>query len=149
MMSLKWILLVLEDGVFRDESVCYAIKLAERINCSISVLMLVDNSDYEADKLNNSGKIIQIVLGIIRAKGINTMGKIRYGDKASEFIKHLALNSQLEAIIWGGKEESITGSKKKKSEHWFAKVKSNVPYPVVRPEIRDKSKKLIKQKESK
>ncbi len=145
MISSKWILLVLEDGVFREESVYYAIKLAERINCSVSVLMLVANPDYEADKLNNGEEIIEIVLGIIKARGINTIGEIRYGDKASEFIKHLALNSQLKAIVWGGKEESITGSKKKKSEHWFAKVKSNVPYPVVRPEIRDKSKKQHKK----
>jgi hypothetical protein len=149
MIPIKWILLVLEDGEFREESVYYAIKLAERINCSVSVLMLVANSDYEADKLNNGEKIIEIVLGIIRSKGINTMGKIRYGDKASEFIKHLALNSQIEAIVWGGKEESITRSKKKKSEHWFAKVKSNVPYPVVMPEIRDKSKKQHNKKEPK
>ncbi len=146
-MSAKWILLILEDGVFHEESVCYAIKLAQRMSCSISVLMLVANTDGTSEACSSEREIFEETLKIISAKGIDVMGKIRCGDKASEFLKHLASNPSFETIVWGGGEEIVAEHHVKKAAHWFTKVKSTIQCPVVRPTIKDKNKAKHKPKE--
>jgi hypothetical protein len=146
-MSKKWILLVLEDGTFHEESVFYAINLAKRIDCSISVLMLVKNADRESEGLDIERRIVKKILNTIKAEKINTQAKIRYGDKASEFLKHLAGNPSFAAAVWGGKKDFVSGCNIKKGEHWFAKIKANIRCPIVRPTVKGKAKTKPKQKE--
>ncbi|MBL0731758.1 MAG: hypothetical protein JJW03_02755 [Desulfosarcina sp.] len=141
MMSDKWILLLLEDGVFHEESLYYAINLAKRIDCSISVLMLVANKARGSGSLNNEQKIAKKIINVIKAEKINTQSKIKYGDKASEFLKHIAGSPSFAATVWGGKKEFAGGRNKTKKKHWFSKIKTNILCPVVRPGIKEKYKK--------
>ena len=136
MMSDKWILLLLEDGVFYEESLYYAINLAKRIDCSISVLMLVANNARGSEGLKNEQKIVKKIINAIKAEKINTQSKIRYGDKASEFLKHLAGSPSFAATVWGGEEEFAAVRNKTKKKHWFSKIKANIRCPVVRPTIK-------------
>ncbi|WDN87625.1 hypothetical protein BuS5_00593 [Desulfosarcina sp. BuS5] len=147
MISDKWILLVLEDGAFHSESVYYAINLAKRIDCSISVLMLAANAECDPEGLNREQGIVKKILNAIRAEKVNVQAKIRYGDKASEFLKHLADNPSFAVTVWGGGEEFAAERNIKKGKNWFAKIKVNIRCPVVRPTAKDKSKTKHKQKE--
>ncbi|MBU0993159.1 MAG: hypothetical protein KJ737_11755 [Proteobacteria bacterium] len=143
-MSARWILLVLEDGLFPDESICYAIKFARRMACAISVLMLAGNTsdgdEYHSDMQDTMKHTVDNII----AEGIPAEGNFAYGDKASAFLKHLALNPSLTAIVWGGNEEIGKVTVKKKGDYWFTKVKSSIQCPVVRPEVKDKFRKQIK-----
>lgn len=140
----RWILLVLEDGIFSKESVCYAVKLAKRMDCAISVLMLTGNSSesLENDFLHDT---INHAIQMIESEGVSAEGTSSHGDKASVFLKHLALNSSMSAIVWGGSEEIDKPSVRKKGNSWFAKVKSSVLCPVVQPHIKDGRKKNRKK----
>jgi hypothetical protein len=146
-MSKKWILLVLEDGTFHEESVFYAINLAKRIDCSISVLMLLKNAERAPEELDSKRRIVKEILKVIRAEKVNAQAKIRYGNKASEFLKHLAGNPSFAAAVWDGKKDFVSGCNIKKGEHWFAKIKANIRCPIVRPTVKDKAKTKPKQKE--
>ncbi len=146
MISVQWIFLILEDGLFPHESICHAIKLAKRINCSISVLMLADYTDEGFEGKTDEQDMMQHTLDMITAEGIHAQGAFGYGDKASEFLKHLALKPSLSAIVWGGNEGIGKGQIKKKGDYWFTKIKSTIPCPVVRPTIKDKSKKQFKHR---
>ena len=135
-MTEKWILLVFEDGIFPEESICYAIKLAERIDCSISMLMLKTNEDETSQDEILERERIQKIVDKMKAKGVMARGEVCYGDKASEFIKHLTSIPTLTTIVWGGREGILPDDGKKKADRWFLKVKSNVRCPVVRPSLR-------------
>lgn len=135
-MAKQWILLVMEDGVFHEESVCYAIKLAHRIHCSVSVLMLGANTENETEETNNAQQVFKKIMNLIKAENISTRGKIRYGDKASEFLKHLADNPSFLTIVWGGEEKTLSGRNKRKTDYWFAKIKTNIRCPVIRPTVK-------------
>ncbi len=140
-MSAKWILLVMEDSAFRMESICYAMNLAKRIDCSISVLMLASNTDHENERLISDQEIVKKVIDMIEAEGINTEGTFRYGDKASGLLKHLASFSSFSAIIWAGKEKITSGHNMKKPDHWLAKIETTIRCPVVSPTKKYKNKK--------
>ncbi len=127
----------MEDGAFHVESVYYAINLAKRIDCSISVLMLVSNAECDPEGLNSEQGILKKILKSIRAEKVNVQAKIRYGDKASEFLKHIAGSPSFAVTVWGGKEEFVGGRNKTKKKHWFSKIKANIRCPVVRPTIKD------------
>jgi len=146
-MAIRWILLVLEDGIFREESVCYAIKLARRIDCSVSALMLVANIGRDPSNEGNEKLVLAKIISMIKAENINTRGLIRYGDKASEFLKHLADNPSFLTIVWGGEEKTFSGRNMKKTDAWFSKIKTNIRCPVIRPTVKDNSRIKLKRKE--
>jgi len=124
---------MMEDGAFRAESVCYAVNLAKRINCSISVLMVATNTDHEDESLIHDQKVVKKVLDMINVEGVNTQSTVRYGDKASELLKHLAASPSFEAIIWGGEKKIVSGHNLKKPDHWLAKIEKTIQCPVVSP----------------
>jgi hypothetical protein len=132
-MSVKWILLVMEDKTFRLESVYYTVNLAKRIDCSVSVLMLTEHSDDKNAQIANKQPMIEGVIDMIKAEGVNTQGMSRHGDKASGLLKHLAAYSSFEAIIWGGKVEITSKHPIKKPDHWLAKIRTTIQCPVVSP----------------
>jgi hypothetical protein len=140
MMATQWILLIMEDGLFHEESVCYAIKLAHRIHCSISVLMLQSNAENEPWDINNAQQVLKKIMNLVKTENITTQGQIRYGDKASEFLKHLADNPSFLTIVWGGEEKTLSGRNKRKTDYWFAKIKTNIRCPVIRPTVKDNSR---------
>ena len=112
--------------------------------CAISVLMLAGNTsdgdEYHSDMQDTMKHTVDNII----AEGIPAEGNFAYGDKASAFLKHLALNPSLTAIVWGGNEEIGKVTVKKKGDYWFTKVKSSIQCPVVRPEVKDKFRKQIK-----
>jgi len=141
-MSVKWILLVMEDETFRLESVFYTVNLAKRIDCSVSALMLTEHSDDKKAQITSEQDVIEDVIDMIKAQGVSAQGISRHGDKASALLKHLAAYSSFEAIIWGGKEEITAKHSIKKPDHWLAKIRTTIQCPVVSPA----KKPIIKRK---
>ncbi len=136
----QWILLVLEDNLFPEESLCCAVKLAKRMNAWVSILMLpgtkpTDRQPHERDLDIMMREAVDRVI----TEGIHAEGAFKYGDKASAFLKHLAMMPSLRAIVWGGKYEIGVRFMRKRENHWFAKVKSAIQCPVVRPVLKVKS----------
>lgn len=125
------------DGLFHEESVCYAIKLARRINCSISVLMLQTTAENGNRGSNNAQNVFTKIIDRISVENIPVRGRIRSGDKASEFLKHLVEYPSFQTIVWGGEEDPLAGRKSNKTDDWFAKIKSTIRCPVVRPTVKD------------
>lgn len=125
----------MEDETFRADSICYAVNLAKRIDCSISVLMLLPNANDDSENVKSKPKrnCIETVLDMIREEEINTQGTSRYGDKASGLLKHLTTYPSFEAIIWGGKEEIASKHNIKRSDHWLTKIRSSIRCPVISP----------------
>lgn len=140
-MPTRWILLILEDGRFPDESIGYAVKLAKRMSSAISILMLYSYEGADEDEEVNGQDMLKHIMETITAEGLHVEGNIATGNKASSFLKHLALNPSLSAIVWGGNKEIGRRHMKKKEDSWFSKVKSSIQCPVVMPSMKDKSKK--------
>ncbi len=132
-MSVKWILLVMEDEAFRAESVLYTVNLAKRINCSVSVLMLTENSDDRDDSSTDKQDNVEKTLDMIKAEGVYVQGMTRHGDKASALLKHLATYPSFEAMIWGGKQELTSKHGLKRPDHWLAKIRTMIQCSVVSP----------------
>jgi len=123
----------MEDDAFRSESISYAVNLAKRMDCSISVLMLAENSESKNGHREGKEETIELILTLIKAEGVAVQGISRHGDKASGLLKHLASYPSFEAIIWGGIEKISSKHQKKNSDHWLAKIQSTIRCPIVSP----------------
>ena len=136
----RWILLVLEDGLFPGERISYTVKLAKRMGCAISILMLPGNSLQETGIHGEEAEMMMHTLDMINGDGVYAKGVIMPGDKASAFLKHLALTGSLTIIVWGGQEEIEKGINRKNKDAWFTKVKSAIECPVVIPAAKARRK---------
>ncbi len=143
-MPTRWILLVLEDGRFPDESIGYTVKLAKRMNSAISILMLYSYEQADNLEKHDGTNMLKHVMDTITTEGIHVEGHIATGNKASSFLKHLAINPSLSAIVWGGNRGIGTRQAKKIEDTWFSKVKSSIQCPVVMPSIKNKTGKQQK-----
>lgn len=139
-MATQWILLVIEDGIFAHEGTCYAIKLAKRMSCAISVLMLSENTALDSAKQRRMKEALEQTLAMITAEGLIAEAAIGYGDKASECLKHLAVLPSLSTIVLASdRTAGDSKHKRKRNEHWFSKIKSAVVCPVIRPKRKPKT----------
>lgn len=128
------LLLVLEDQAMSAATTRYAVKLAKRMNCSLSVLILSAFKDETADDSKKQLRLIRDVEATLEAESAKGAVALRQGDKASQLLKHIALTRALKAIVWRGDEDIMAGRRPKMSEHWFAKVRSHVGCPIIIPE---------------
>ncbi|MBU1170906.1 MAG: hypothetical protein KKD44_15205 [Proteobacteria bacterium] len=134
----RHLVLVLENGVADESIIHYSLKLAKRMDCAISVLMLVSYDKENHAQADMGKRVLLHAEEIIKKEGIRVDHEIRQGDKASEFLKYIAVAPTIAAIIWGSDEKIVTGRRRKKSEHWFEKVRPHITYPIVTPRTRAK-----------
>jgi K+-sensing histidine kinase KdpD len=128
------LLLVLEDDAMSETTTRYAIKLAKRMDCSLSVLILSAFKDETAFDLKRQQRLIDDVQGILEDESAKGLVAFRPGDKASQLLKHIALTPSVKAIVWRGDEDIVAGRRPKMSAHWFAKVRSHIACPIIIPE---------------
>ncbi len=138
MASERQILIVLEDGIFNTDTFLYSVRLAKRMGCCLSVLMLIPYDNGLIDNMAIIKRMNSVICEFIQEKGINVVSVIQQGDKASQFFKHLAVQSSLATIVWGSDSDIVSGKRRKHSEHWFAKVRAQIKCPVVTPKTRKK-----------
>lgn len=124
------IVLLFEDGITNEDCIIYAIELAMRMKCSLAVLMLMPDKRNETkadtEMLNNT------INKALKA-GIKATGDVRYGDKASEFLKFIAKISSLHTIVWGSREHTLNKKKLKRTNYWLNKLTETITCPIVSP----------------
>ena len=131
----KEILVLFEDCNIRKESVRYSIELARRLDMSILLLMLVTNSLRASCSEDALGK--ELMDPILQAR-IKVSKDIRYGDKATELLKYLAIHSGLAVIVWGSDERMVGKLGTGKPHHWLNKLAGMLPCSIVSPIPRTK-----------
>lgn len=136
------LLLVLEENAMSATTTRYAIELAKRMNCSLSVLILAAFKNETTDDLKEHQQLIDDVKGLLQTESAKGLIELRQGDKASQLLKHIALTPAIKAIVWSGDEDIVSGRRLKMSEHWFAKVRSHIVCPIIIPERLKKETKL-------
>ena len=131
----KKILFLCEDCNIRKESVLYSIELARRLQMPILLLMLV--SDALQSSCSDDVLVKELMEPIQRAR-IRVSKDIRYGDKAAELLKYLAVHSGLAVIVWGSDERMVGNLGTGKTYHWLNKLKETLPCSIVSPIPRTK-----------
>ena len=131
----KKILVLFEDHIIRKESVQYSIELAQRMRMPVALLMLVSN---ESNAALSEDDMDQELLEPFHRAHINVSKEVRYGDKATEFLKYLAVNSSLEVIVWGSDEKMVGKLGAGKSHLWLNRMTELLPCTIVSPVSRKK-----------
>jgi hypothetical protein len=137
-------LVIFEDGSIREDAIHYAVELTRRMDGSLSVLILND-SESEHMAARHKREFDRVVQKL-SWEGILGPADIRYGDKASELLKFIALAPAFHTLIWGGEDHVLKAYRSKKKGHWFAKVAKDVGCPIVTPVIKNLSKSAAEQK---
>ncbi|MBN2322029.1 MAG: hypothetical protein JXR49_23330 [Acidobacteria bacterium] len=131
----KEILVLFEDCNIREESVRYSIELARRLEMPILLLMLA------TDALRASCSedvLVKELLEPIQQARIKVSKDIRYGNKATELLKYLAVHSSLAVIVWGSDERMVGKLGSGKPHHWLNKLTGMLPCSIVSPIPRTK-----------
>ncbi len=132
------LLVIFEDGSIRKGVLHYAVELARRMDGSLSVLILNDSQSepMEARHRREFDNTVQK----LSWEGIQGPADIRYGDKASELLKFIALAPPFHTLIWGGEDHVLKTHRLKKKGHWFTKIAKDVGCPIVTPVIKSLQK---------
>lgn len=131
----KKILVLFEDHVVRQESVQYSIELAQRMGMPVALLMLISN---ESDASSSEDVQVKKLLEPFQRAQISVSEEIRYGDKATELLKYLAVNSSPAVIVWGSDEKMVGKLGAGKPHLWLNKMTELLPCSIVSPISRKK-----------
>jgi len=129
-------LVIFEDGIIRMDTILYALQLASRMEGSLSILMLSNQS--EPDGQANAQKDLAEILEEI-SSGNTVSFEVRSGDKASELLKYLALAPSFHTVVWGGEDRVLKEPRYGKKKHWFAEVAKKISCPIVTPVSKERS----------
>jgi hypothetical protein len=130
----KRIMVLFEDGKIRNETILYAVELARRMESTLSVLMLMADTESEAKGLVDSR--LDTIVETVQQYGIPVKKSIRYGDKTSELLKFLASDHHPSTIVWGSNDNVIT-KRGGKPGHWLTKAARHVGCSIVSPIIKN------------
>lgn len=129
MVSKNQILLVLEEGTWREESARYGLELAKRLRASLQILMLYrDRPPREPDTDN---AIVRSLYQVALEEKVRITTTVRHGNKASELLKHMIEHRPIHTLVWGGDVEALSGTKSQRTKHWFSRIRNEVDCPVV------------------
>ena len=67
---------------------------------------------------------------------IEIISVVKVGDPASELLKFLAEDHNLQTIVWGGDKKITSSRHLKLGEHWMAKIMNELKCPLVTPMIK-------------
>ena len=121
------ILVLLEDGDCHEASIRYAFELAKRLHNRVEVLMLLSGS-ASTDAAQTWRSSLQETAS---REGILLQMAVRRGDKASELVKHIATHPPIELMVWGGDETALVQRRASRSNHWLARIRNEIEFPVV------------------
>ncbi len=134
-------LLIFENQQVLPQAVAYARELARRMDCEVSLLMLVEMSFKDSALLGSkrhrvsdleerAGVVLrELVAGLI-AQGVTISAAVRVGDPAQELLKFLAERPPFHVLVWGSGPvlpEAGRGGR----GHWLAKVAASLECPLL------------------
>ena len=108
----------------------YAIELAKRLDLPVGFLMLVSNESNISEEENALSK--KLMRSLEQAQ-IEATSETRHGDKATEFLKYMAADSNPAAIIWGSDRHRVDNRGTGKSTHWLNRLSNLLPCSIVSP----------------
>lgn len=143
----RQVIILFEDGEVRSESIQYGIVLAQRLEASLVLLMLHSNTQKQGKE--QQGAALEPVVAQARKAGLAVQGEQRRGDKTSELLKFLALQTNPATLILGSGQSITPQGSYKTSRHWLSKVVEKVGCPVVSPTMKHAAKKEYKEAKEK
>lgn len=138
---LRRALVVFENEKVSTEALVYARELALRMDCEVTLLMLVDMAFQ--DRLNlapkrtaiveieqRMGKVLSECSAEFLKKGIVISAALRMGVPGQELLKFLAERPPFQVVIWGGREDVSEGGPMLRN-HWISKVAGKLECPLI------------------
>lgn len=132
-------LVVFEDDVICKNTLAYAVEFTRRMKGSLSLLMLKDMLK-ESDAIDDNKRLQKELDSLFEHLEANDFKKsmvVRFGDKASELLKFVALSPSFHSLIWGGDKDVLRKINKRRN-HWLAKIVADIGLPVVIPITKNK-----------
>ncbi len=133
-------LVVFENEKIAEPALTYARELALRMDCEVTLLMLIEMGFLDQTWLGSkrlaisdieervSGLFAEHVAGLLK-EGVSVTAALRVGDPAQEFLKFLAERPPFQVIVWGSDLELPGGVHRK--GHWLSKVRAPLECPVL------------------
>lgn len=135
------VLVVFENQRVMPQAVAYARELARRMDCEVSLLMLVEMSFLDSGVLGSkrhqvsdleerAGEALRDLVAGLIAAGVAVSAALRVGDPAQELVKFLAERPPFQVLVWGsGSKLPETGRGGR--GHWLAKVAASLECPLL------------------
>nr|AEI30677.1 UspA domain-containing protein [uncultured microorganism] len=129
---LQRVLVVFENEKVSEKALVYARELALRMDCEVTLLMLVEmpfqNGSHLAPKREaireiekRMGKVLAERSAEFLKKGIVVSAALRIGAPAQELMKFLAERHPFQVVIWGGADDFTERGSVPKN-HWMNKM---------------------------
>lgn len=134
---LKRALVVFENERINPEAVLHARELALRMDCEVTLLMIIEMSFLDRTWLGSKRSAISDIeervgtlmsehlQGLITA-GVAVSAALRVGEPAQEFLKFLAERPPYQVVIWGSGEELPEGPQ----AHWMTRAARSLECPL-------------------
>ena len=127
------VLIVFEGCEMREDSMRNALELAKRLDCALSVLVLLSGATEDPV---TDGLCVDALREVAAAEGVNVQLELRRGNPASLLLKFLAVSPPFRALVWGGDAAVVTAHPYGGGRHWFGRVRGQIRCPVVASEPR-------------
>ena len=134
-------LVIFENQLVLPQAVAYARELARRMDCEVSLLMLVEMSFLDSAVLGSkrhqvsdleerAGAVLRELMAGLVADGITVSAAVRVGDPAQELVKFLAERPPFHVLVWGSSPELPEAGRGGRG-HWLAKVAASLECPLL------------------
>jgi nucleotide-binding universal stress UspA family protein len=144
---LRRALVVFENERISDKALVYAKELALRMDCEVTLLMLVEMPFQDGANLapkrmaikeleKRMGKVLSECSEEFLKKGIVVSAALRMGEPAQELLKFLAERPPFQVVIWGGGDHFMNRGPTR-TNHWIGKVAGKLECPLIRVTRRD------------
>jgi hypothetical protein len=141
-------LVVFENQNVLSQAVDYVRELAKRMDCEVTLLMLVEmaflddpllgKKRHEVIDLEERARRVlrEQVTGLI-GDGVTVAAALRVGDPAQELVKFLAEHPPFQVMVWGSGQELPEAGKGGRS-HWLSKVAGALECPLLTVQTRQR-----------
>ncbi len=140
-------LVVFENEKVSEKALVYARELALRMDCEVTLLMLVEMPFQDGANLapkrtaikeieKRMSKLLSECSAEFIKKGIVLSAALRMGVPSQELLKFLAERRPFQVIIWGGGDDLIERGSVLRN-HWINKVAGKLECPLITVNSKD------------
>lgn len=133
-------LVIFENQQVLPQALAYARQLARRMDCEVSLLMLVEMSFLDSAVLGSkrhqvsgleerAGAVLREMVAGLIAEGVTVSAALRVGDPAQELLKFLAERPPFQVLVWGSSSRLPEAGRGGRG-HWLARVAASLECPL-------------------
>jgi hypothetical protein len=141
-------LVVFENQNVLSQAVDYIRELARRMDCEVTLLMLVEMSFLDRPLLGmkrsevigqeeQARKVLGELVARLIGDGVTVAAALRVGDPAQELVKFLAEHPPFQVVVWGSGQE-LPESARAGRAHWLSKVAGSLECPLITVQTRQR-----------